>query len=552
MQALLQFFDMPLKALGTDGPQKIAIKMPKQKTKMDTGDENGFMAVMGALMALTPEQLQASLKSLDWVPIEEGAETLAPLIDLSVLDRGAMEWSQFFSSSDPNTTPPLIAGQEMTPNQVNLDSVLQQDGIQAQMSSQMPHAGRVAADAKTAVDNILETHLTDKAQNTFVLHDALNKSVSKDNSDIFASKGVHPDTADPLLEKEVAALKKEMPIDWIAKDASMVKEQMIAGTGTEEKTVTVNGDLKDPVPRFETPALESYQKAAAVPKGVAHIQPDVATVPVEIDELPPFPEIRPKVGADAKTAKEHVPPFNGQAGRAIVDGDHLVNAAQPEKTVRVKEMVRQQVHNSTVQTDLDQVDDGTHKVRQNSSAKDASLSFTSRWAGMVDPGEENTTEAKASESTPLKTDVHDVIRQMVQRMTLKRSRLQSQMNIKLKPEFLGNVRLQISTDHQQVAVRMMADSNAVKEMLEQNIQFLKSELVQHGLEIDKFDVFVGSDNDDWQKEQQAHWQQRSKQREQQPFWELEDGQLDTEENTTPVRNLRATSLKRENEIDYFA
>ncbi len=552
MQAVLQFFDMPLKAMGTDGPQKIAIKMPKPKTPMDTGDENGFMAVMDALMALTPEQLQASLKDLDWVPIEEGAEVLAPLIDLSIMDRGAMEGSRFFNPSDPNTTPPLLTGQETTPDPANVDDVLQQEGIQVPCFLQMTQAGSVAADAKTAVDVPLETQLTEKAQNAFALHDARDQSASKVHSDIFTEKGVRPDTAEPLLQKDVAALKKEMATDGFAKDASTVKEPMIAETGTGLKTAAVTGDLKNPGPEFETQMPEIYRKAAVAPKGVAPMQPDAGTVPVETDEPRPFTEVRPKVGMDEKTAKERVPQFNGQAGPVAADGDHLANAAQPAKTVPIKEMVRRQVHHSTVQSELDQVVEETHKVRQNSSTKDASLSFTSRWAGMVEPGEENMTEARASENTPSKTDAHDVIRQMVQRMTLKRSRFQSQMNIKLKPEFLGNVRMQISTDHHQVAVRMMADSNVVKEMLEQNIQFLRSELVQHGLEIDKFDVFVGSDNEDWQNEQQAHWQQRSKQGEPQPFWETDDGQPDTKENATPSHLLGAPALKRENEIDYFA
>jgi flagellar hook-length control protein FliK len=101
-----------------------------------------------------------------------------------------------------------------------------------------------------------------------------------------------------------------------------------------------------------------------------------------------------------------------------------------------------------------------------------------------------------------KTSATDVIRQIVQRMSMQTNGAQSKMVIRLKPEFLGNVHMQVVTENHQVTVRMMADSTLVKEIVEQNLSHLKAELQHHGLEIQKFDVFVANDDQGWRSGQE--------------------------------------------------
>jgi flagellar hook-length control protein FliK len=96
-----------------------------------------------------------------------------------------------------------------------------------------------------------------------------------------------------------------------------------------------------------------------------------------------------------------------------------------------------------------------------------------------------------------KTTSSDVIRQIVQRMSMQTNGSQSKMVIRLKPEFLGNVHLHVLTENHQVTVRMMADSTLVKDIVEQNLPHLRAELQHHGLEIQKFDVFVANDDQGW-------------------------------------------------------
>ena len=145
---------------------------------------------------------------------------------------------------------------------------------------------------------------------------------------------------------------------------------------------------------------------------------------------------------------------------------------------------------------------------------------------------------------------NEVIRQIVQRMSMHTQGDQSRMEIRLKPEFLGNVHLQVLTENHQVSVRMTADSMAVKEIVEQNIQHLKLELQQHGLEIQKFDVFVGGDSQQWRGGQnQAGFRQAFRQR-QQRFGNSKAG-MDDSLGISTVDSNKKYSQTDPNEIDYF-
>ena len=89
-----------------------------------------------------------------------------------------------------------------------------------------------------------------------------------------------------------------------------------------------------------------------------------------------------------------------------------------------------------------------------------------------------------------KTDVFD---QIVQRAAMHVKSDQGEMRIDLKPEFLGHVRLQIVTDNQQVTVRIHTEFPMVRDMIESNIQQLKSDLQQQGLRVEQVEVAVAGD-----------------------------------------------------------
>jgi hypothetical protein len=86
------------------------------------------------------------------------------------------------------------------------------------------------------------------------------------------------------------------------------------------------------------------------------------------------------------------------------------------------------------------------------------------------------------------------LNQIVQKAVLSLANGQHEVQIDLKPEFLGHIRMQIVTESQQVAVRIVAELPFVKDMLESNLNQLKTELQAQGLEVDELEVSVAHDS----------------------------------------------------------
>ena len=84
--------------------------------------------------------------------------------------------------------------------------------------------------------------------------------------------------------------------------------------------------------------------------------------------------------------------------------------------------------------------------------------------------------------------------QIIEKVNLNIKNGKKEIKIKLKPEFLGRISMKISTDNQQIMVKVMAEHLHVKELIENNLNHLKTALNQHGLDVDKFDVFLAQDS----------------------------------------------------------
>jgi flagellar hook-length control protein FliK len=133
-----------------------------------------------------------------------------------------------------------------------------------------------------------------------------------------------------------------------------------------------------------------------------------------------------------------------------------------------------------------------NKIVNNDVAKDEGFLFS-----------QHQNELKTSESHMLakeaETGPKDIrsqtLDQIVQKAVLHLKNGRNEVQINLKPDFLGNLRMQIITDSQQVTVRILAEFPMVKDLIENNIQQLKSDLQNCGLEIDELEVSVehGSD-----------------------------------------------------------
>jgi flagellar hook-length control protein FliK len=91
--------------------------------------------------------------------------------------------------------------------------------------------------------------------------------------------------------------------------------------------------------------------------------------------------------------------------------------------------------------------------------------------------------------------------QIVQRAAVQLKNDQGEINIDLKPDFLGRVRMQILTENQQVTVRIVTELATVRDMLETGLNQLKSELQNQGLQVERLEVAVADD------QRKRGWQQ---------------------------------------------
>jgi flagellar hook-length control protein FliK len=194
------------------------------------------------------------------------------------------------------------------------------------------------------------------------------------------------------------------------------------------------------------------------------------------------------------------------------------------------------------------------KEFQNHLAREGQQSAEPHLNSISSKSVDSTSAAESHSSQSAQKSVeNDVIRQIVQRMTLRSSGDQSRMTIQLKPEFLGQLKLDISTENHHVVVKMTAESAVVKEMIEHNIGVLRTELQQHGLNIDKFDVYVGQDNESWKQRQQDAASRQGRRGNMRSFNDLDALEEDTDRPLASTTSAGAdTGKSRSGEIDFFA
>ena len=137
--------------------------------------------------------------------------------------------------------------------------------------------------------------------------------------------------------------------------------------------------------------------------------------------------------------------------------------------------------------------------------------------------------------------------QIVQKAVLSLNNGQSEVQIDLKPEFLGHIRMQIVSESQQVAIKIVTEFPFVKDMLESNLAQLKAELQAQGLEIDELEVSVARDSNP-QDEQNQKLAATSKHKSADNDITAEDGESAEQSQT---RSL-GSGGSGDTAIDYFA
>ena len=192
----------------------------------------------------------------------------------------------------------------------------------------------------------------------------------------------------------------------------------------------------------------------------------------QINENPQFLNMNADIKAAAEQSANPNIVTQGLSGKTADDGFSLINAAAKAENPPLVELSSKT----------------THAEGDN---KDAGFLFAQdQMPGHLKPLEG---PASALEAAQRGLSSH-TMDQVVQKAVLLLNNDQHEVHLELKPEFLGHIRMQIVTENQQVAIKIVAELPFVKDMLENNLHQLKAELQAQGLDIDELEVSVAHDS----------------------------------------------------------
>ena len=120
----------------------------------------------------------------------------------------------------------------------------------------------------------------------------------------------------------------------------------------------------------------------------------------------------------------------------------------------------------------------------------------------------STTKATLPESSIYKAPIENrVIDQIINRLSVRSNGSQSEVKIRLDPPSLGTVRMNISTSADGVRTLIVAENQAVKQLIENSLSQLRDSMANQGLKLDGFSVQVGGDSNPGFSQQQDNLNQ---------------------------------------------
>jgi flagellar hook-length control protein FliK len=243
-------------------------------------------------------------------------------------------------------------------------------------------------------------------------------------------------------------------------------------------------------------------------------------------EKPVFP-VHPAVAQPAETVEEENPEVNAQrlndGTKKVVQGDNPVSSPKdsPQTQLPLSVSTGKDDENSTaadedgpdnrrvvrseIQDKNQSADAGEKELPKGSTSSDPVKTVSpeqNRFSDTIQDATRTTTEKtgtvqaappERTESSAARRFQTTVMDQIVDKANLRSIHGRSEIQIRLKPDFLGNVQMNIAADKEQVVVRMITDHPVVKEVVEANLHHLKTELQHQGLTIDRFEVTVNPD-----------------------------------------------------------
>ena len=120
-------------------------------------------------------------------------------------------------------------------------------------------------------------------------------------------------------------------------------------------------------------------------------------------------------------------------------------------------------------------------------------------------GDSNTV-ATVNQQSPA-ADANDVIAQMKDKINFDRLKNMHEVTMKLNPDSLGELKIHLSLTNGSMEAKFVTETSSVRQALEANLDILKKQLEDQGIQVQKLSVSVGGSFDSRQFNQQEQGQQ---------------------------------------------
>jgi flagellar hook-length control protein FliK len=202
------------------------------------------------------------------------------------------------------------------------------------------------------------------------------------------------------------------------------------------------------------------------------------------------------------------PDENKHAGDKVLKGDEKVASttdnvkAESKNTVQEKIVSQNNVGMKYTDTNLDgSQSKSLEAIKANGEVQGINNNVT---AGANNKANVNTKIALPENSIYKAPIESRVIDQIINRLSIRSNGSQSEVKIQLDPPSLGKVRMNIITSGDGVRTVIVAENQAVKQVIESNLSQLRDSMLSQGLKLDGFSVLVGGDGDQEFSQQKDH------------------------------------------------
>ena len=196
--------------------------------------------------------------------------------------------------------------------------------------------------------------------------------------------------------------------------------------------------------------------------------------------------------AQARQMSENSQPLKIQETlKAAAEHPANPNSATEGITVKTPEEVLG-IRSAVQKSEMLPVDALNNKISQiDGDSKDSGLLFSQDQVPQHLAKLENGAHASEASQRSL---MSQTLNQIVQKAVLSLHNGQHEVQLDMKPDFLGHIQMRIVSEGQHVAIKMVAEFPFVKDMLENNLHQLKADLQAQGLDIDELEVSVAHDS----------------------------------------------------------